>query len=95
MADKSLIDFDAATQLSPTDLLYIGVTDQSVVAGFKDGRTTLSIIANALLNSFGYQQDLETTDKTIIGAINELKEDMPSVIENVVFPVPQAQGGNE
>ena len=91
--DASILDFSTAQALTPSDLLYLGVVDTSVTEGYNDANAPLSLLASSLLNSFEYTQDLTTTAKTIIGAINELKSDIPADIENVVFPV--VQGGGE
>ena len=91
--DVSILDFTTASVLTPSDLLYFGVVDTGVTEGYNDAKAPLSLLASSMLNSFEYTQDLTTSAKTIIGAINELKSDIPADIENVVFPV--VQGGNE
>lgn len=95
MPDVSLLDFSITTVITPSDLLYIGVVDTSVQEGYNDASVMLSTLGAALLNDFSYPLLLETTSKSIIGAINELNANMPSDIENTVFPIEEEQEEGE
>ena len=95
LPDVSLLDFTLTTTITPSDLLYIGVVDQTVQEGYNDASVMLSSLGAALLNDFSYPLLLETTSKSIIGAINELNANMPSDIENTVFPIEEEQEEGE
>ena len=86
MADVSLLDFTTASELTASDLIYVGVVDTGVTEGYNDAKGTLGDIATAFVNSFSYTQALQTTAKTIVGAINEINSNMPADIENIEFP---------
>ena len=86
LQDVSILDLQTAQAIGPSDLLYVGVVDTGVTEGYNDAKGTLGDIATAFVNSFSYTQLLQTTAKTIVGAINELNTNMPADIENVEFP---------
>jgi len=66
MASIKTTEMGTIPQVTGTDLLIISKSDGSATY-----KITLNQLAQALLDSFQYA-DLGTTDKTIIGAINEI-----------------------
>lgn len=88
LQDVSILDLQTAQAIDPSDLLYVGVVDTGVTEGYNDAKGTLGDIATAFVNSFSYTQALQTTAKTIVGAINELNTNMPADIENNEYPTP-------
>ena len=49
---------------------------QQETSGYKTYALEASEIADKMLNSFQYTQDMQTTDKTIVGAVNELETEI-------------------
>ena len=72
LTDVSILDFPTAVTLNASDILYLGSVAPLDPLGYDDAKVTLSDLANAFVNSFYYTHDLKTTNKTIIGAINEI-----------------------
>lgn len=66
MADIKITQLGTLPQVEQTDLLAVAKADGSATY-----KMTMSQLAQALLDSMQYA-DLSTTDKTIIGAINEI-----------------------
>ncbi len=56
------------------DLIALGHEDEQGSTGYVSGVSTVTQIGEKLNNSLEYSTALETTDKTIIGAINELAD---------------------
>jgi len=67
MADIKITQLGTLPQVEQTDLLAVAKADGSATY-----KMTISQLAQALLDSMQYA-DLSTTDKTIIGAINEVR----------------------
>ena len=67
MADIKITQLGTLPQVEQTDLLAVAKADGSATY-----KMTISQLAQALLDSIQYA-DLDTTDKTIIGAINEVR----------------------
>ena len=88
LQDVSILDLQTAQTIDPSDLLYVGVVDTGVTEGYNDAKGTLGDIATAFVKAFYFTQDLQTTDKTIVGAINEINSNMPADIENNEYPTP-------
>lgn len=95
--DVSILDFTTATVLTSSDLLYLGAYD-SVGDEYNDRKTTLTTLANGLLNTFEFPLLLDTTSKTIIGAINEIASGgggTASILTGTTPPTPeQGEDGN-
>lgn len=74
MADteKKFSELTAAAVLTDADILAISQID-SATASLMSKRTTLIAIANKLASLTNYTSELTTQDKTLTGAINELK----------------------
>ena len=75
MADISTIAISSlnATNAAASDLIEVAQVSSGSSTGYASMRTSLTSVGNLLNNSIQYSSELETTDKTIIGAINELK----------------------
>jgi len=67
MADIKITQLGTLPQVEQTDLLAVAKADGSATY-----KMTISQLAQALLDNIQYA-DLDTTDKTIIGAINEVR----------------------
>lgn len=75
MADITTIAISelTPTNASATDLIEVAEVNGGSLTGYASMRTSLTSVANLVASGIQYSNDLETTDKTIIGAINELK----------------------
>jgi len=75
MADITTIAISelTPTNASATDLIEVAEVNGGSPTGYASMRTSLTSVANLVASGIQYSNDLETTDKTIIGAINELK----------------------
>lgn len=60
-----------ATQLHTTDILGIGQVDPDTVTGYGSKGTDFDDMSKFFLKGIQFSSDLQTTSKTIIGAINE------------------------
>lgn len=72
--DKKLTEMQTAEQITATDLEYLCVTDQQSGTGFSSRKTTTASKALAYLQTIEFPLLLNTTEKNIIGAINELEQ---------------------
>lgn len=72
MAERKFSELTAAAVLTDADILAISQID-SATASLMSKRTTLIAIANKLASLTNYTSELTTQDKTLTGAINELK----------------------
>lgn len=70
--EKKFSELTAAAVLTDADILAISQID-SATASLMSKRTTLIAIANKLASLTNYTSELTTQDKTLTGAINELK----------------------
>jgi len=71
--EKKFSELTAAAVLTDADILAISQID-SATASLMSKRTTLIAIANKLASLTNYTSELTTQDKTLTGAINELKQ---------------------
>jgi len=62
-----------APSLNTTDVFAIAQEDAGSPTGYSSKATKLLAIANEVVKGLNYSSDLQTTSKTIIGAINEVK----------------------
>ena len=67
------------------DLMEIAQVDAQSVTGYSSYKKTMNQIGDKLNNSIEYSIDLTTTDKKIIGAINELNAGAADVANQVTF----------
>ena len=61
------------------DLMEIAQVDAQSVTGYSSYKKTMNQIGDKLNNSIEYSVDLATTDKKIIGAINEVNGKLPTI----------------
>lgn len=67
---KKISELESASAVSLTDLYEVSVLENG---NYKTKKQALSSIANAIMNAFSFSS-LKTTNKTIVSAINELKD---------------------
>lgn len=70
--DYRISDLTSAGTLNNNDLIEISAENQASQSGYSSFKATLVAIANKIINGIQYASDLQTTAKTISGAINEL-----------------------
>lgn len=70
---KQLSELERAMEISPLSLIYSEVEDSTSESGFSTRAATLELVAGEVVTGIEYSSQLETTSKTITGAINELK----------------------
>jgi hypothetical protein len=66
----TLSGMSTASAVSQSDLIEVAVPNVESETGYDSKKNSLSNIANSMANAFTYN-GLDTTDKTIVGAINE------------------------
>lgn len=71
---KGISFFGTAAEIVANTLLFISNPDTSATSGYSTFSTSASELALAILDTFEYTTELSTTDKTIIGAINEIAQ---------------------
>ena len=67
-------DLTTASAVADSDLLEVAKVDGNSSSGYMSYKETMSAIAIYITKLATYSNDLNTTDKHIIGAINELKQ---------------------
>ena len=72
MAEIRVSELPVAGTLQGTDLIMVAQEDSSSASGYVSNKTTTSALADKINNSLTYN-GLNTTAKTIVGAINENK----------------------
>ena len=70
--DDRMISQLTTVQINESTLFEVAAEDQSSSTGYSSGKAALSAIGSAVNNSIEYTQALNTVNKTIIGAINEI-----------------------
>lgn len=73
MADPRAIHEFLTGEVEATTLLLGDFIDMDAQSGYTTYKASVSDIGEVILEDIEYTQDLQTTDKTIIGAINENK----------------------
>lgn len=74
MANKSISQLTSAPNLNSSTLVLVSFVDNTTTpATITSYKASMSSVASLLLNSINYSTELDTTAKTIIGAINELE----------------------
>lgn len=90
--DKKVSELDTVSSISTSDLAFESVVDPLSTSGYSSKKITEGNKAISYLSSFEFPLLLDTTSKSIIGAINEIYDSMPEDIEDVEFPI---DGGGE
>lgn len=70
--DYKISDLSNAVEISNNDLMEISAVNSSSDTGYSSVKATMTQIAEKIANDVQYSADLETTAKTIVGAINEV-----------------------
>ena len=86
MATKSISQLDTAESLALGDLFEIAIPDGNSATGYSSRKTSLTNIAD-FTQSTAANNELNTTAKTIVGAINEEESKKFSWEENKVSGV--------
>lgn len=71
---KGISFFGTAAEIVAGTLLLISNPDAQATSGYSTYKISAPELAAAILDVFEYTQELETSDKTIIGAINEIAQ---------------------
>lgn len=74
----SLSELTTAADITVNDLIEVATPDQGSATGYVTGKDILGNVADAFLNDFT-QAQLQTTEKTVVGAINEVAEKAATV----------------
>ena len=82
MATKSISQLDSAVSLALGDLFEIAEPDAQSQTGYASKKISLSQEA-AFIQENVESQNLNTTNKTLVGAINEVKSDITSAINDL------------
>ena len=69
--NTKISDMSPAEELNTTDLLMISQQDAEVETEFHTKNTTIGDLADEVVTGIQFTNDLDTNDKTIVGAINE------------------------
>ena len=69
--NTKISEMSPAEELNTTDLLMISQQDAEVETEFHTKNTTISDLADEVVTGIQFTNDLNTDDKTIVGAINE------------------------
>jgi hypothetical protein len=67
-------ELTAIDTINNGDLVEVSTVDSNSESGYASRKASMTDLGNKLNNSIEYSTDLETTDKTIIGAINEIAQ---------------------
>lgn len=71
--EYAISDLTQANELTNNDLIEVSTVDTLSETGFSSVKATLVQIATKILKGIQFASDLFTTDKTIVGAINEVR----------------------
>ncbi len=96
---KSFSQLILAEQISINDLLAMSIPNSDSDTGFVSRKASLGEIASSIVSDFQFSTELGTTDKTIAGAIYELKnqsdffvtETASDILENILEGVTVGQ----
>lgn len=72
MAEKKISELNSASQVNNDDVTIL--SQGSAGSGFASVKATILAIANKIVSGINYTSALQTTDKTITGAINEVAQ---------------------
>lgn len=70
--DYKISDLSNVVEISNNDLMEISAVNSSSDTGYSSVKATMTQIAEKIANGVQYSADLETTSKTLVGAINEV-----------------------
>lgn len=71
VTEKAFSDLDTAGQLDNTDIFAVSKVSGS---GWISAKATLTALATKIATAFNFTSDLQTTAKTLTGAINEVAQ---------------------
>ena len=71
VTEKAFSNLDTAGQLDNTDIFALSKVSGS---GYISAKTSLTALATKIATDVNYTSDLQTTSKTITGAINEIAQ---------------------
>ena len=71
VTEKAFSDLDTAGQLDNTDIFALSKVSGS---GWISAKTSLTALATKIATAFNFTSDLQTTSKTLTGAINEIAQ---------------------
>jgi len=69
---KKFSELERAVSLNNGDLAAFAQVDQSAATGYKSKAAPMSLVSQKILKETEYASDLQTDDKTVLGAINEV-----------------------
>lgn len=69
---KKFSELERAVGLNNGDLAAFAQVDQSAPTGYKSKAAPMSLVSQKILKDTEYASDLQTDDKTVLGAINEV-----------------------
>ena len=70
--DFRISDLPTSADFNNLDLMEISQVDENSLSGYTSVKKTMNELGDKLNNSIEYSIDLNTTDKKVIGAINEI-----------------------
>lgn len=77
MANKSISQLISAPEINGSTMILVSVVDSTTTpATVTSYKTTLDDLATLILQNINYSTELQTTDKSIFGAINELYSEL-------------------
>lgn len=71
--DYRISELDSVVTITNGDLVELSTVDGSSESGYTSVKATITQLADKILKGIQFATDLDTENKTIIGAINELK----------------------
>lgn len=74
---KKISDLNAIATMHDTDLVEVSNDNQD--STYTSVKATIGDVADHIANEVEFTNDLDTTDKTLVGAINEVAGDIPTV----------------
>ncbi len=80
---KKFSELDRAVSLNNGDLLALAQVDEQAETGYKSAAAPMSDVAQKILKNTSFPTDLNTENKTPIGAINEVDENVGTISEKV------------
>lgn len=72
MAEKKFSELSTASQVNDSDIFAISQSDEQ--GGFVSLKATILALANKIVTGINFSSALQTTNKTITGAINEIAQ---------------------
>ena len=79
MANKSISQLDTAPDITINDLMEVAIPDVGSATGYISKKDSFGNVADAFLNDFA-QSALNTTNDTVVGAINEINSAVGKVL---------------